>query len=103
MLLKHFFVVVVCSPFCGKFLCFIFQEVAGEGIKISRQKCQEFFLCLWIDLLAVSDRPTFWPGVAVRKRLPGCAVEPGIYAYNIMIIKDFYPTQKLTKELQNIF
>ena len=76
MLLKHFFVVVVCSPFCGKFLCFIFQEVAGEGIKISRQKCQEFFLCLWIDLLAVSDRPTFWPGVAVRKRLPGCAVEP---------------------------
>lgn len=76
MLLKHFFVVVVCSPLCGKFLRFIFQEVAGEGIKISREKCQEFFLCLWIDLLAVSGCPTFWPGVAVRKRLPGCAIEP---------------------------
>ena len=43
---------------------------------MSREKCQEFFLCLWIDLLAVSGCPTFWPGAAVRKRLPGCAVEP---------------------------
>lgn len=53
--IKTFFF-FVCYPFCGKFLCCIFQaDVTVEReSKFLEEKLQEFFFCLWIDLLAAS-------------------------------------------------
>lgn len=64
MLLKHFF---VCSPFCGKFLCCIFQA----NVAVERQP--EYLVKISSISLILVDWPfccmeaTFWQGDEVKK------------------------------------
>lgn len=64
MLLKHFF---VCYPFCGKFLCCIFQaNVAVERQPEYLEKISSISLIL-VDWPFCCMEATFWQGDEVRK------------------------------------